>query len=1368
MSNLSPVNQGPLEARRGGGLSEDMDATAWSAAASYLPPLLLDAVRRDPDRPLPWIEPVEGTLAFADISGFTRMSERLAEIGREGAEWLTNILNPYFHRMLDIAREHGGSNLKFGGDALLLLFRDQGHELRAVATALAMQQATRQIPTVHIGKDRIRLSMSVGVHSGTFWSAAAGLPGLRMQHFILGKEAGRVAEAEAAATSGEVLITGPTLSMAGGSYVVEPRGDAYRVLRPSRRAGTFSASPQGAGLLPSQAAGLLAYLPPPVVQALKAGDEAKAVEGEHRKVTVIFISVHGVNEAIQEQGPERSLVELQEYLSSVIRLAEQYGGFLVSNDIDSHGIKLIVLFGAPIAHEHDSENALRLALDLQREVSQRGGGLRHRIGINSGFVFAGDVGSPYRREYTVMGDSVNLAARLMGSASPGQIVVSQWVADEAGPDFIVRSLTPVSVKGKRLPVPIGSLEGEGQRAAGGLGVAPFGLMVGREREMDALRGLGARVEGGEGRSIVVSGEAGVGKTRLVLEFQSHLASRGWAVLRGQSYSYTTATPFAPWVQVLGSLFGLASGDATEARTEKVVGAISRLAPDLLEIAPLLNALLTLSLSQTDVTQSLDEERRRRRLFDLVTGLLQARATEAPLLVLLEDLQWADQSSVELVSHVGGHLGPSRILFCVTHRPQKGLDPGLPPSSSTSLAVGELSREASVQLVRAVLAQPQIPNEVTEAVLAKARGNPLFLEEVARSLRQTGGAKGVLTSAPGGPVQGIAAIEIPDRVQALVMSRIDGLPGLSKEVLRTAAVVGNSFTLPTLRSVLAGPSGRFLEGRLQELAQQDLLHAEEGAAETTYAFRHTLLQEVAYDSLNFARRRELHGQVATYLEQAHQEQLEPLYETLAHHYWRGGNSAKTLTYSAWAGDKARQVFAHEQAVDYYRRGLDAADKLGGIALHQRSYLVERIGDCYEVSGQHEKAASTFSWALREWRKAARQPGAPPGSSLELSGGTPPKAQQAVLCRKIGVAYEHNSSYDLSLKWLELALRLLPPRQPKYAAEINVAKSASLYRKGRYVQAIQWGQAGLLLSRRSRDLRQIAYAHNILANAFADTGKVKEAIAHRERAVRLYDELGDLQGQMVANNNLGSGYQLQGMLDRALHHYQASLQASERLSNHVAAAIVRNNIGEVLLTQGHLEEAVEHLQRVVERYEQTGEPLAVAGLALVNLSRARQRQQRYGESQDCVEKGIALFRKAGARGLLAEAYLQQAEAELARGRAEAALRTCQRALKDIREMGSRLLETQGLRILGRIAHGQGRLEEAEEDLRESVALAQRLGADYEKAQALLCLAVLYGEQGQREGFARMRGLALRQATAIFRRLGAKGDLSLAMRVQAASEP
>ena len=1340
-----------------------LDTDGWSTAVPYLPSALLDTICRHPDLLPPWIDSLDGSLVLADISGFTRMSEQLAESGKEGAEWLTGIINQYFCRMLDIADEQGGTNLKFGGDALLLLFQGEHHATRAVATALSMQQATRKFTTFRAGYHRVRLNMTAGVHSGTFWSAVAGLPQRRMQHFILGTQASQVAETQARAAPGELLISDSTKNLLGAPCLTESRGNIHRVLRLSKRRLCRFAPAEVKRPPAHSAQELFAYLPPPVVQSIRSGVHNEALEGEHRKVSITFINIFGINELGEDKGPEIVLNELQQYLSTVLRLVEQYGGFLVGNDLSANGVKLLVVFGAPVAHDQDPANALRMALELKNEVSQLNTPLRHRMGVNSGFVFSGDIGSQYCRQYTVMGDAVNLAARLMASSSPNQILVSRRVAIEAGPGFVVQELPPISVKGKREPVPICELVREHQATAIGTGTK-LSKLFGRESEVESFRRVCSEVEVGNVRCVVVSGEPGTGKSRLVQEFQEHLSARHWTIHRGECYSHTSSKPFAPWVAVLNSLLGISTVDPAKIRTEEALAVISGLRPNLLELASLLNPLLSLSIPESDVIKSADDETRRRLLFELISGLLRAAAANSALCLLLEDLHWSDPSSLQLAEYLSRNLRSSALLICGTYRPKDGMALNLEPGSTVTFALSELPPDAALQLVENMLGRTELPQHVAKAILAKARGNPLFLEEVARSMRQSGALDQMLSAPSFKLADEMASLGISDHIQTLIMSRIDMLSSSTREVLRNAAVIGSTFDLSTLRSLFeARPTVITLEARLKELIQNDLVSPEQDHGQTFYRFRHALIQEIAYSSLRFSRRRELHHQIAHHVEDSHRDQLELVYEVLAHHYGQSQDGPKTRQYALKAGDKARRVFAHEEAIEYYRRALATLEGKSAELFAQRSYFLERMGDSYDSSGRHKDAARTFSQALRRWRNTVHEPATWATMPADLTEGMLPKVRMSALYHKIAISLDRNSDYDLALKKLRAALNALPPRQRLQTAKIYITKSLALFHKALYGQAIYWGRQGLAICRLSGDRRSLAYACNILANSYTAMGDLKKAIRHRHSAVRLYDELGDLSGQAIANNNLGVSYQYLGNQDKALNCFKISLNAAERIGHLTYMAMAHNNIGEVLLTKGRLNEAMDHLQNVVETYERHGHS-ALCGLALINLSRIYRLQQDYEKASDCLKRGTEAIRKTGARGLLVEAVLQQADLQLETGQFKSGKLCCQRALRDTHELGMKLHEARGLHLLGRIHVAHGLFEQAETNMQQSATLAKHINADYERGVALLSLAKLYGTRGSNRDYYLRSQRLLKQATAIFRRVGADADLSQALKAQA----
>jgi class 3 adenylate cyclase/tetratricopeptide (TPR) repeat protein len=1336
------------------------DAANWQAVLPYLPGLLVETLRRCPHRAAPWIDPIEGTLVLADISGFTPMSERLAQAGKEGAELLTGIINQYFGRMLDIARAHGCINIRFGGDALLLAFKDDRHAVRAVAAAASMQRASLRFTTFRAGQQRFRLRMTVGVHSGTFWSAAAGLPDARMQHLILGPETSVLAEVQGTAKAGELLITTATLDHVGDLCLIEPHGDAYRVQRLIRRV-PRAATQDNTAAPPILSGEVLAYLPPPIAAALRSHGQAKPMEAEHRKITILFINVLGINELLEENGPAVLLDQLQKYLSSLVQLADQYGGFLVDNDVYTHGLKLILIFGAPVAHEQDSANAQRLALELGREMEQQGLALRHRIGIHSGFAFAGDVGTSYRRVYTVMGDAVNLSARLMSAGTPGQVLVSSQAIAEAGPGFAVEELAPIRVKGKKDPIPICLLEGEESTRRPSL-AEPSGSFVGREAELERFRHVCHEVQQGKCRSIVLSGETGIGKSRLVMEFR-RLMSGHWSIHQGICHSHRIGKPFDVWIQVLDSLFDVSASDDSRARSEKAMSALEALDPKLLPMASLLNPLLGLTIPESDVVLSLEEESRRHRLFELITGLLQGKAATSPLALVFEDLHDADGSSIQLINHVSAAARSSRLLFCLSLDPRKATLLNPPPPSTVAMPLGELPPSAALRLVREMLDCRDIPREIEDAVLSKARGNPLFLQEVSASIRQSGALDRICGASSFKMSREMASLNIPDRIHTLVMSRIDNLDQTAREVLRTASVVGTTFDCAVLERLLGQESGQYVRGKLAYLAELDLTIPEGDAQQDTYRFRHDLIQEVAYDSLTFARRREMHHRVGSYLEETEADHLESQYEILVHHYGRSGDRHKTRLYATKAAEKARKVFAHEEAIAHYRRGLECTEEKDLVGECLQSYFVECIGDCHELAGQHEEATRALRQSLRQWRSVIRHSPTVPSLPPELGASLRPEIRESVLCHKLSVSYERNSDYDSSLKWLEPAEAALPPGQLLQEARINITRSVALYRKGLYEEAIRCGLDGLDLSKRSNDPGQLAYAHNMLANCYLESGSLSQAIGHYRQAVRLFDRLDDLARQAAAHNNLGACYHLLGDLEKALHHYQIAIKADERMGNLTAVAIAHNNIGEVLLAQGLTEDSIGHLQTVVETYEERGDPLAAAGLALVNLCRAYQGLGQYDQARTHLKRGRALLRKANAGGLLMEAQIQQAELELEQGQIDRAIRTCSQVLHQTRQTGARLLEARALRVMGRVNLARGQSSEAETQLLESAILAEGLKADHERALSLLCLAELYGaDVGCPDSLLRCRPF-LNKAITIFRRMGSQGDLSRALRFQ-----
>ena len=1105
---------------------------------------------------------------------------------------------------------------------------------------------------------------------------------------------------------------------------------------------------------------LAAYLPPFVADALLSDLHATLpdLDHEHRKVTVAFVNVLGVDDLLASAGPDALVDEVQSYLEPVVRLVRENHGYLVSSDIYTNGFKLIVGFGVPTAHEHDAENALRFAATLRDEIDVLDLRLTHRIGVNGGFVFTGDVGPSYRRQYTVMGDAVNLSARLMGAAEPGQVIVSAHTAEAAGVCFLVRELAPIRVKGKEHPVEIVALEGQCEPAP--QEAIAQDRFFGREDELADLNQALDDVEHGQGRAVVIRGEAGMGKSRLIAEFERVLPDRGWSVWVGRAYQHTSGQPFAPWVPVISAVIGLAPEDGDAARSRKTLAAVARTGPAFAEWASLLNPLLRLSLPESDLARSLDANIRRERMFDLVSALVRRTAEQAPCVIHLEDAHWADRSSLDLLSHMSRECESSRVLLLVSERIEGAPELDLPSETTRTIELVELPRVAALGLIGETLGI-DLPREAAEVLLAKAKGNPLFLQEVARSIDRSGITAGAVDVRE--LVRLLRDVEVPDRVQGLLMSQIDSLSAPTRDVLRTASVVGTTFPVRTLRGAFGtAVCSDDLEARLSDLVAQSLLVSSTTGGERAFDFRHALIQEVAYDSLPFAKRRSLHHQVAEYLEDSHHKAPEAVYESLVHHYRLSGDQPKTRVFAVKAGEKARGLLASDQAIEYFDVGLDCTAARTPAAALARGYLLEEIGDCYQVTGRHHQAIVAYKDALERCRACESRAAISAASLLDISPEeSGARNRVARLSHKIGVSYTRtHGDYDLSLRWLDKARRSMRPREAALGSRIDATRSVALLWTGEYEESVRIARHAYAAARRIADPEVEGRAASTLATAFQDLGDLRLSTRYRLKALESYEAAADVPAQAEAHNNLAATYISRGELDRALHHAREALQIDERTGDLTGEGMTRCNLAETLVMRGDYDEAIHHLGTAIALFERAGGTTHIMGFALMMLSRALSREGRHDEAETRLEEAVTLLTRSGGTTFLAEARLQRAEILLARGLSEEALSECKRGLEEARALGMRLMEIRGLWLLGLITAEGGDAATAERCLRESEDLARHADAPYERGVAQLALAELYAANGRPYRRPLSRALELLGPT------GAAPDIERAKRLLAKS--
>jgi predicted ATPase/class 3 adenylate cyclase len=1343
------------------------------AVTTYLPQSVAEELLANPDLPDVRGRFLRGTAVFADISGFTAMSEKLSQMGKEGAEELTNILNRYFTHMLDIAFLYRGTQVKFGGDAMFLLFVGHHHAARAVRCALRMQGAMGRFRRVSTSRGVFRLEMSIGINTGDFFEASVGLPHEQLYYVLTGRAVNRLAEIEAAASAGEVFIGASTRRKLGGSVEVEQGKEGhYQVSRLYTRVGSVPPYQPDLDKLDKMEwedviDKLTCYLPKRLAARIRRNPERKWGEGEHRRVTVMFVNLLGVSEIIERHDREHAneiVHTLNNYFSMVQNMVKKYDGMVVGCDLNARGDKVLIIFGAPMAHEDDDERAVRCALEMKQQLADSGLPLQQRFGINSGYVFSGEVGSPLRKEYTVMGDHVNLAARLMGIAREGDILIGHSTFSKVENKFAIQAQEPVKVKGKSQPVAVYNVEGICDEAARRRHLRT-GALVGRDKEVATLKETVKQALAGRGQVLAITGVAGIGKSSLVEELKVLWAERDGTIYSGDCQSYGANTPHLPWIDLLSAFFHLQEGDTLEQKREKIETVMSSLCPASKEWAAVIGNLLHVAIPESLLLKSLDPKLRRQRLFDVILELLQAQAEKKPMLLLFEDLHWADTASVEILNYVARNVGEYPFLVCLVYRPEQRIKLEAERQENfTKIAMEELTPESSLDMVRTVVKTKEIPQELSQMVTAKAQGNPFFIEELLRALTDVGHL--VLDTATGEYhlAGDLSQAEVPDTIQGIIMARLDRMDEETKNVLRVASVVGRIFQYAVLKDVYPHSiTNEELLHRLDELVRLDAIQIEREEPMPEYYFRQLLTQEVAYESLLFALRRELHHRVGEYLERQHTDRLEEYYELLFHHYSRTRDTWKTLDYSVKAGDKAKSMFANQEAINYYQEAVKLAGRVSGDADGLKSKAQENLGDVFELTGQYDQALASYK-ASQQWYESSRTGRRQKEERANVLEGLPPGIlsdrervkQVSILCHKRGVVYERKGHYDTAIKWLDKGLDKLG-RGDRERARLYNARAGVLYRKGEHGQAQDWCRRALGIAQRTGNPDEIAHSYYLLGTLYTDLGNIDKAIKYRQRALGIYEETKDLPGQARVHNNLGVDYYYHGDWEKAKEYYHRSLEIREKIGDINGVATVSNNLGEVLSDQGRLDDAMKSFSRCLKTWERIGYALGVA-LSRSNLGRACTRQGDWQKSVEHLEKSRQIFEQLQSKAFLAEVHQRLADAYLGLGQLQKARGFCESSLALAAECNMPIAEGVSRRTLGQVYRASGEWSKAEESLNESQRILRKLGAHYELSQTLWQLALLYYEMGKnrvRERIEAKIGQPLEEAIATFVSLGVMFD-------------
>ncbi|NJN54130.1 MAG: AAA family ATPase [Anaerolineae bacterium] len=877
--------------------------------AAYIPMDRRQALAHGVDLP----ERAQGAALFADISGFTALTEALAqELGpRRGAEELTGHLNRVYDALITELHRFGGSVISFAGDAIIC-WLDADDGLRAVACALAMQQAMAQFATILIPSGKtVTLAVKTAVSLGPVRRFMVGDPAIQRLDVMGGETVEWLTAAEHMAGKGEVVLT-PQTAVALQPHLLihewrkSPDNDEqFAVVQELLTA----VPPQPWPPLPHPLAEeqIQPWLLPTVYDQLRHG--SGEFLAELRPAIALFMQFTGID---YDDDPAAA-VKLDWFIQALQRIVQRYDGALLQLTVGDKGSYLYAAFGAPIAHEDDAARAVAAAWEMVHAATTMPAIATVRVGIAPGRMRTGAYGGSARRTYGVLGDGVNLSARLMQHAASGQILATVEI-QQAEEGFEWEALPAIEVKGKSGKMAVTAVLRPRPRSMMRLLEPGYALpMVGREAEMGMIAERVERVLAGQGQIIGITAHPGMGKSRLVAEVIRLANERGLTGYGGECHAYASKSSYHVWHTIWRGFFHL-SGDAPLSEViPRLEAELAQIDPALLPRLPLLGMALNLSIPDNDLTRSFDAKLRKASLESLLVSCVRARAAARPLLFVFEDSHWIDPLSHDLLEILGRAMADMPVLLVIAYRVvEVGGD--IPPRVISlpyfnEVLLTEFTPQEAQTLMQLKLAQlfgeeTAVSPHFVERITTKADGNPFYIEELLNYLQD----RHIDPQA----ADALAALELPDSLHSLILSRIDQLSEGQKSTIKIASVIGRLFRVALLWGAYPelGDSTH-VQADLEALRQLELTALDTPEPELTYIFKHVVTQEVTYESLPYATRARLHTQIGEYIERTYAELLNAYVPILAHHFSHGLDEAKQRRYLLLAAADAHAKFAMKQ-------------------------------------------------------------------------------------------------------------------------------------------------------------------------------------------------------------------------------------------------------------------------------------------------------------------------------------------------------------------------------------------------------------------------------------------------------------------------
>lgn len=1172
---------------------------------------------------------IEAAAIFVDLSGFSKLTDALAKHGQHGAEVLAELMRVVFEPLVSAVYAHGGFVIGYAGDAFNAVFPADQSSSQAAKRCLAaladIQAHVRSHPQVKTVYGDFPISIKAGMGFGqTRWQIFTSKDGSRATYWFRGDSLSGAVLAEKNSSLNEITLDPVAYEILKDGVDVEPANNCHRIIniRLDLPKGGEPNEPQ-----PDAAATEIFF--PPIVSH-------QPNIGEFRQVVNLFID-------IPLNISDEALVT--PFMETVYVLQERYGGFFLRPDLGDKGFNLLLFWGAPIANEKDIEHALNFVLELSARTK-----IEVRAGVTYRIAYAGFMGAPMREDYTAYGWGVNLAARLMEYANVGEIWLDEEIASRADAHFHVKFLDEYAFKGfakKQGTWRLGEKKQIEEKIY-------HGNLIGREQEMKALAEFFEPLQRGKYAGVVmVRGEAGVGKSRLVHTFQHSDffkdAPANWVTFQTEEMFQQSFQPFKAWIK---RRFGVVDGLSDDENWEtfsRIVEEIAQATPDetlaseLTRTASVLAAMVNINQPDT-LYESLDAEGRYENTFIALSALFRAESLKSPLVLFMEDLQWLDEDSNAFLSYLIRTLlaDPDKdfpIAVLTTQRPEHEIKV-IDAAPIHSLQLGGLTAEKLGELAHEILGMP-ISKSLQEILNKRADGNPFIAEQVLRYLSETDSLQ--LSKDREYTATEKAAQSLPVDVRAVMIARLDRLSQQVRDAVQTASALGREFEVEVLAAMLHH------QAELpQYVGQAQRANIWAPLSEIEYIFRHTLLRDAAYSMQLLSRQRELHRLAVSAMEEVYRDDLEPHYGELAFHAEKGDLRDKALHYLSVAGDSSLKDFLNRQASDYYARALAFVPEDDPRKTFE---LLEKRAECVRNLSDAE-------------------------AMMEIT------ASMETIARSLA--------------------------DDKMLTRVLTLQASSHVIHGDYPKAVEIGLQAKELAEKSQDTSTLLSLHTDLPDALTHTGKLTEARQLAKQGVELARKAKDLHAEAYTLTALGLAVlQLEGPTAARAYQEQALALAQQLKDRNLEAKVLNNLANSVGMSLGDYHAAREYFEQALVISREQGNQ-RWKGLVLANLGWLSGILGDYPSAMEYYEQGLKIARELSQKLEELYTYINLSATSYGRGDADAALQWAERAQEQAVADNNKIAEGWALFYLGYAHLLGGKFGQAVDAFRQSIAIREETDA------------------------------------------------------------